>query len=325
MGPLPVGSVLRNRYRISKILYQSKLTNVYAVQDTHLVGNMWAVKEMKVLAMNSLERQKIISQFQKEVIKMSQLSHPNLARIIDFFVEGQNLYIIREFIPAYDLETLMAKQGTPFREREVLSWGIQLADALSYLFSKKFPAVYFREFTLSNILVSAEGEVKLIDLGLARIFQTETDPERLQIMGSMDYGSPEQFNEFGIFDQCSLVYSLGAILFHLITKQKPSLTPFDLPPIENLNSEVSKATINIISKATENEPRMRYQALSDMKKDLIDARRRRESETAVMPVKEAKTQAQTQGGVNFLLIFLILALAGGIIFFIYKMFFPPGP
>ena len=206
---LPVGTILSSRYRISKILYQSKLANVYTVEDIHLVGNIWAVKEMKVLAMNSTDRQRIIAHFQAEVMKMTELTHPNLARVIDFFVEGRNLYVIREFIPAYDIETLMAKSSGNLKERDVLAWGIQLSDCLHYLYGKKFPAVFYRELALGNILVNSEGMIKIIDLGLARLFQTETNPEKMQSMGSMHYAPPEQFDEYGSFDQRSLVYSCG--------------------------------------------------------------------------------------------------------------------
>lgn len=320
MGPLPVGTVLQNRYRISKILFQSKLANVYIVEDTHLVGNVWAVKEMKVLAMNSFERQKIVSQFQKEVMKLSELNHPNLARVIDFFVEGRNLYVIREFIPAYDIETLMTKASGSLREREVLSWGAQLADCLNYLYNRKFPAIFYRELTLANILVNSEGQCKIIDLGLASIFQTETNPERLQKMGSMNYASPEQFDEYGNFDQKSLVYSLGAMVYHMLTGKNPSTSLFNLPPVEELNPNVSKATRTIIKKATSNQPKMRHQSLNDLKKDMLRARMDPGAGAAAVPPKEK----EAGGKFSFLQIILLLfglLVAGGILYAIYRLFF----
>ncbi len=322
--PLPVGTILSNRYRISKILYQSKLANVYTVEDIHLVGNIWAVKEMKVLAMNSTDRQKIIAHFQAEVVKMTELNHPNLARVIDFFVEGRNLYIIREFIPAFDIETLMAKSSGHLKERDVLAWGIQLADCLSYLYSKKFPAVFYRELTLGNILVNSEGMIKIIDLGLARLFQTETNPEKMQSMGSMHYAPPEQFDEYGSFDQRSLVYSCGAMLYHMLTARNPSGHLFNLPPIDQFNQEVSRTTRSIISKATANEPRMRHQSLSDLKRDLSRARKdpgsaRRVAE--VPPEPEEKAGGGTFGILATVAYILGLIVAGGLIFLIYRLFF----
>lgn len=319
MPPLGVGSILKNRYRISKILHQSKLTNVYVVDDIHLQGNIWAVKEMKFLAMDNIERQKIISQFQQEVTKMTELSHPNLARVIDFFVDGQNLYVIREFIPAYDVGTLMKKTAGMLRERDVVSWGVQLADVLAYLFSRKFPAVFFRELILANILINSDGGVSLIDMGLARAFQMETDPNKLSTLGCMDYASPEQFDEHGVFDQRTLVYNLGAILFHMLTKKNPAQCLFNLPPIEDINPEISRATRAIIKKATEVEPRQRYQTLADMKRDLKNALRHPDVNYIEMENKPKNKKPSINW--NYFALALIFLLIGGIFYLVYKIFF----
>ncbi len=318
MPPLPVGSILQNRYRISKILYQSGLTNVYAAEDIHLVGNLWAIKEMKVLAMNSLERQNIIAQFEKEVKKMAQLSHPNVARIIDYFVEGHNLYIIREFIPAYDIGTIMRKTSGPLRERDVLAWGAQIADALHYLYNQKFPAIFFRDLNLANVLVTSEGVVKLIDLGLARLFQTETNPEYLNKMGSMDYAPPEQFEEYGIFDEKSLVYSLGAMLFHMLTAQNPALTPFEIPPVENFNPDVSLATRRIIAKATQYDHRKRYQSLLDMRKDMLRARKN-PTPSPEVTVDVSNMEDPEEWGILWPIIVILFSI--GAAYLVFKLFF----
>lgn len=319
MGPLILGSVLRNRYRVSKILYQSKLTNVYTVEDTHLVGNVWAVKEMKVLAISSADRQKIVANFQSEVMKLSELAHPNLAKVIDFFVEGRNLYVVREFIPAYDVATLMAKYDGNVKEKDVVSWGIQLADCLSYLSSRKFSAIFFRELNLANILVDSEGVVKIIDLGLASIFQTETNPERLQAMGSMDYAPPEQFEGQGSFDQRSLVYSLGAIMFHMLTGQSPAQTLFNLPPVKNLDPTASSHIQSVIRKATSNDPRTRFQTLNDMKRELQKMWVEPEIKQSISVLVRESRSGPKAGQV--LLVLSALAAVGLIVYWIVKTFF----
>ncbi|MCE1248404.1 MAG: serine/threonine protein kinase [Firmicutes bacterium] len=320
--PLTIGNVLRNRYRISRVLYQSPLTNVYVVEDVHLRGNVWAVKEMKFLAMDSFERQKIIAQFEQEVMKMTELAHPNYAKVIDFFVEGQNLYIIREFIPAYDVDTIMRKTTGMMRERDVVSWGIQLADVLNYLYNKKFPAIFFREFSLPNILINSDGNVSIIDLGLARVFQTDNDPGRNLNVGPIDYPCPEQFDENGVFDQRTLVYSLGSVLYHMMTKKNPGQMMFKLTPIEELNPEVSKAFKVIIKKSTEIDPRLRYQTLHDMKRDLQSALKSPEMKIVEPLEKPRKRQEKNSpANWNFLVAGAIMLLAAGIFYLIYKIFF----
>ena len=331
MSSVAVGTVLQNRYRISKVLYQSRLTNVYLVDDIHLRGNVWAVKEMKFLAMDSFERQNIIKQFELEVRRMTELSHPNFAKVIDFFVEGQNLYILRQFIPAYDISTIMKKTSGYLRERDVMKWGIQLADVLNYLYNRKFPAVFFRELNLSNILVKSDGKVSLIDLGLATAFLTETDPDKLSVMGATNYASPEQFEENGQFDQRSLVYNLGALLYHILTKKNPAHSLFNLPPIEQLNPEVSGGTRMIIKKATEIDPRLRYQTLAEIVKDMQSAVKGIDS-SGPEPVREVKFDAEMhleperekkpiKLNWNYMAIIIILSLTAGILYLIYKIFF----
>lgn len=320
--PLPVGGVLKDRYRISKVVHQSKLTNVYLVDDIHLRGNVWAVKEMKFLAMDNIERQKIIAMFRYEVARMTELSHPNFAKVIDFFVDGQNLYVIRQFIAAYDIRSLMRKTTGMLREKDVISWGIQLADVLNYLHKKNFPSVFFRELNLDNILVNAEGEVSLIDLGLATAFQMETNVDKLKTMGASEYASPEQFDEEGQFDQRTLVYNLGALIYHMLTKKSPAQNLFDLPPLESINPEVSSATCRIIKRATEIEPRLRYQSLNDFKRDLAYSIKHPDMKVAQV-VQPEKEKEQTKGGINWSLLAaaIIFTLVGGIFFLIYKLFF----
>jgi len=320
MPALAVGTVLQNRYRISRVLYQSQLTNVYAAEDIHLKGNIWAIKEMKFLAMDNLERMLAIEQFEIEVKKLAALNHKNLAKVIDFFVEGQNLYIIREFIAAYDIATIMSKSGSPISESEVLSWGIQLSDVFGYLYSQKFPAVFFRELNLTNILIDSKGSLKLIDLGLARIFQTETHPGRLENIGSLEYSPPELFEEGGEFKETALVYSLGAILFHIATGRNPSQNLFNLPPVESINPELSALTCQIIKKATRNEKEKRYQSLSDMKKELQIARKRL-LESLEKPGPKGLQKKVSPPAQSLLLLLVIIILSGCIVYLIYKLFF----
>ncbi len=269
MASYSVGMVLRSRYRISRIIYQSQMFNVYYVEDLHLKGKVWAIKEMKMVAVDPQERNRILSQFHAEALNLTSLSHPNIAKVVDFFIDSNNLYIVREYAPAVDIANVIQKDD--IEEREVLSWGIQLADALNYLYNHKLPAVFFRELNLGNILVSGQGNITLIDLGLARLFQTRQDLESIKRTGSMDYAAPEQFSEEGIFDARTLIYNLGAILFHCLTRVNPASTPFNLPAPQSLNPGISEKANQIILKATRYDPRERHQNLQELSRDLKSA------------------------------------------------------
>jgi serine/threonine-protein kinase len=263
---IPKGKVMRNRYRIHQLLHQSRHANIYLVEDQHLRGNVWAVREMQLFAVDSFEKSRIVAQFNAEGQVLSSLAHPGLAKVVDFFTEGNNLYIVREYVHGTDLGQLLEGRNTPLGERDALSAIAQVLEAIMYLWSRKLPAIFFRELCAQNIIFCKGGEVKLLDLGLARVFQPSGDPEALARVGSIDYASPEQFSEGGTFDQRSLVYSVGAILYHIMTRHNPALSPFSLEPVAALNPNVSPAVEEIVNRATENDPRNRYQTLAELKK-----------------------------------------------------------
>jgi len=264
------GVVLRARYRIVQVLNQSRHANVYLVEDQHLTGRVWAVREMQLLAVDNYEKNRVMAQFQAEALRLSQLSHANLAKVLDFFIEGNNLYIVREYVHGTPLGQMLSGRAMPLSEREALNCLGQILEAITYLMSNKVPAVFFRELTAENILVSKSGSVKIIDLGLAGLFATG-GPDSQQRVGSLDYASPEQFSENGAFDQRSLVYSLGAMLYHMLTRRNPALSPFALEPIEEINPNITPAVEDIVHRCTEIDPRDRFATLADLKKNLAQA------------------------------------------------------
>jgi serine/threonine-protein kinase len=316
---IPLGTVLRARYKIDSILYQSKLSNVYYVSDLHMPGKVWVIKELQPIAADPVDRNRTLVQFHAEALNISSLSHPHFAQLMDFFVEGSNMYIVREYIHGTDLGSIMSKMSTPFDEKSVVTWGIQLADTLGYLYGKKLPAVFFREFHIGNIILSTQGGVKIIDLGLARMFQTGADAEVMKRMSSADYASPEQFDEIGAFDQRSLVYNLGAILYHLLTRKNPGTTPFKLAPAQTVNPSLSRGLVEIIRKATEIDPKDRYQSLIEMKRDLMSLSKYPEIFATRSPVASEK-EDELQ---NWLLGVFLVIIIGSILLLVYFFFLKP--
>lgn len=324
---IPLGVSLRARYRIVQLLHQSRHANIYLAEDQHLPGHMWAVREMQLLAVDNFEKNRIMSQFHAEALRLSQLTHPTLARVLDFFVDGNNLYIVREYVHGSDLGHLLSSRAMPLSEREALQVITQIVEAITYIQSRKLPPVFFRELTAQNIIVAKTGSVKLVDLGLASVFQAG-DPQSQQQVGSLDYASPEQFSEAGAFDQRSLVYSVGAILYHMLTRRNPALSPFALEPVEEINPNISEGVEDIVHRSTEIEPRDRYASLADLKKALQqamkgpDAAGRRgsgnRSWNGGAPLEEGPMDAPVW---NWILGFFLLALMSGALLAIYYYFF----
>lgn len=336
MSPsLATGMVLRTRYRITQLLHHSRHAEIYLVEDQHLRDRVWAVRVMPVYSVDPYERSRIVGEFTAEAQRLSQLDHPTLAKVIDYFVEGNHLYIVREFVYGTDLEQLLTSRVMPMAEREALQSVSQIVDVIVYLLGRKVPAIFFRELTAKNIIICKSGQVKLLDLGLARAFQS-LDAEAMTRVGSLDYASPEQFSENATFDQRSLVYSVGAILYHMLTRRNPALSPFALDAVEEVNPNVSAAVEDLVHRATENDPRKRYATLADLKKHLQHAARspgpparvRGNPGAArdgwqVRPPGEDEEEAYDGSIWHWILVAVLVSLMSGALLAIYYYFFRP--
>jgi serine/threonine protein kinase len=318
-----MGTILRGRYRIIKVIFETMLVNVYYVNDLHLPEKAWVVREMQTIAIDNAERSRVIKKFYAEASRISAITHPYIGTVVDFFAEGTNFYIVREYIHGADLATILKRNQRPFIESDVILWSAQLSEALSFLYASKFPAIFFREFHMSNIICTAAGSIKLIDLGLASIFQTETDTDNLNRLGSSDYAPPEQFAEDGTFDMRSLVYTLGAFMYHTVTNVNPATSPFALKPLNLLNPTLSPPLQEIINKATEIDPKKRYQALNDMRKDLLSLLKNPKMAVARAEKERGKDKGNDGGLLNWLLGFVLIFIMGTILFLIYYFLLKP--
>ena len=310
---LTPGTVLRARYKIDRIIYETHLVNIYYAHDVHMKGKAWAVREMKLIAEGSGEKSALISKFKREASAIASISHPMLASVVDFFTEYDYLYIIREYVSGIDLNTRLNRQMAPFKEDEVVSWAIQLADLLNFLYLKKVPPIFFREFNMGNLVAEQSGIIKITDIGLAKIFYSDTNLEHLGHLGASEYAAPEQFEGGGVFDIKSLVYSLGAFMYHALTNVNPSISPFDLQPASLLNPTLSRSVQDIIKKATDPEPRKRFQSLLDMKKSLsgrIKDLPIAKTHNVLLPKPKDDNSSGIQNMMFFVIVTILLSLLG---------------
>lgn len=321
---LPLGSSLRGRYRIHRTLHQSRLRNLYIAEDQHLKGKFWVVKEMQPVGVDPGDRVRILALFQAEALQISALEHPNLPKLVDFFAQESNLYLIREFIPGTDLGSVLeSRRALP--EIEVLKIGVQLCDLLAYLWTRKLPSGTYREMRLSNMVITGTGQLKLLDVGFGRLFGGRgTDS-----MGAPDYAAPEQFTGEGGGDARTLVYNVGAFLYHLLTGMNPSSSPFDLPPLDSLRPGISSATRSLVDRATRNRPLERPANLQELRRGLERAtgaaarqstRNRERESRAVIRQEGPRTSSPIWAWVLGL---LLTALMGGALVVVYQVFLQP--
>jgi hypothetical protein len=269
--PLAIGTVLKNKYRIVRLVGGGGMAWVYQVEELPPgSGRLWALKELRPQTEDKGEQAVARGLFEQEARLLRGLDHPNIPTIGDFFDENGRACLVMEFIWGESLEKRLRSANAPLLETDVLKWAIQLCDALDYLHSRQ-PPIIFRDLKPSNVMVTNTGLVKLIDFGIARTYKAGKKRDTVA-MGSENYAAPEQWGR-GQTDARSDVYALGATMYHLLANMAP--TPAFLPseplPLGNYNGAVSKETIALIEKAMDRDRQNRFQSAAEMRRALVAA------------------------------------------------------
>ncbi len=269
--PLAIGTVLKNKYRIARLVGGGGMAWVYQVEELPPgSGKLWALKELRPQTEDRAEQAMARNLFEQEAKLLRGLDHPNVPKIADFFEENGRACLVMEFIWGESLEKRLRAANAPLLETDVLKWAVQLCDALHYLHTRQ-PPIIFRDMKPSNAMVTNTGLVKLIDFGIARTYKAGKKRDTVA-MGSENYAAPEQWGK-GQTDARSDVYALGATMYHLLANMAP--TPAFLPseplPLGNYNGALSKKTIALIEKAMDRERERRFQSAEEMREALIAA------------------------------------------------------
>ncbi len=268
---MAIGTVLKNRYRIVRLVGGGGMAWVYQVEELPVgSGRLWALKELRPQSQDRTEEAAARGLFEQEARLLRALDHPNIPDIVDFFEENGRACLVMEFIWGESLEKRLQAANAPLLESDVLYWAIQLCEALHYLHTRQ-PPIIFRDLKPSNVMVTNTGLVKLIDFGIARTYKVGKKRDTVA-MGSENYAAPEQWGK-GQTDARSDLYALGATIYHLLANMAP--TPAFLPseplPLGNYNSAVSPKTIAIVEKAMARDRERRFQSAQEMRQALLAA------------------------------------------------------
>ena len=265
---LEQGFLLQDRYCIFEILGQGGMGYVYRAVDENL-GVEVAVKE------NLFTTEEYAHQFRREAVILAKLRHQNLPRVTNHFViKGQGQYLIMDYIPGEDLREWMEREGT-VPEREVVTIGTALCDALGYLHSQD-PIVLHRDVKPGNVRITSNGEVYLVDFGLAKIIRGDGVTAIGAQAMTPGYSPPEQYGAART-DNRSDIYSLGATLYAALTGVIPedglaqTMDQTELTPVRERNLGVSRQTASAIEKALAIYPEDRFQNAAEFKNELFIA------------------------------------------------------
>lgn len=267
---LEANSIVHNRYRIVRIIGQGGMGAVYESIDQRL-GNKVALKQMIVSgAQYSIA-------FEREARLLAALRHPSLPKVTDFFIEGDQQFLVMEFIPGADLAALRKQRGQPFAVEEVLRWGEEVLLALEFLHSQKPPIIH-RDIKPQNLKVTPEGTIVLLDFGLAKGSATAFSQVATtnSIFGYTPMYAPlEQIQGTGT-SAASDLYSLAATLHHLLTDTLPvdvlaragallAGKPDPLRPANELNPMVTPAIGAWLVRGLQPDQNQRYASAAEMR------------------------------------------------------------
>lgn len=243
--------ILQKRYRVLRSLGRGGLGAVYLCDDLRLPGRQWALKQMNSPQPELFE--KFRASFAREAGTLSQLRHPNLPDLVDFFEEGEDLFLVMEYVEGENLAEYVRRRG-PLDEREAFNIGRTLLGILEYL-HQRTPPIIFRDLKPENVMITTEGRVKLIDFGLARRFAPDKRVDTLP-SGSVGYAAPEQWDDQGQTDARSDIYAWGATLAYLLSGKIPSPV-FPMAALRE-SASLSPAARAILDKCTRARATDRY-------------------------------------------------------------------
>ncbi|MBK9200985.1 MAG: serine/threonine protein kinase [Candidatus Obscuribacter sp.] len=239
--PLPTAhSLQEGRYKVLMELAAGGMSAVYLARRDS--GAKVVLKESVLPADIGPEQQaKARELFERESVLLLKLHHPQIARVLDRFVEDDRDYLVLEYIPGLTLRQLVKAKGKQ-KEKDVINWASQLAEILVYLHGQK-PPVLHRDLTPDNIILQDDGKLCLVDFGAANEFVGQATGT---MVGKQCYIAPEQLR--GKATPLSDLYALGGTLFFLLTGTDPE--PLASSIARDVCPDVSQSTSDFIARLT---------------------------------------------------------------------------
>jgi serine/threonine protein kinase len=263
------------KYDVLSELGQGASANVYLADDPFNDRKV-AVKVAKTdVEMGDEEAKRFEKLFLNEASLAGKLNHPNIVCVYDAVVDGDQRYIVMEYVPGGSLKKYCSETNLlPMRQAVLVIF--KLCRALDYAFQN---GVIHRDIKPANILLSERDDIKISDFGTAKISHA-THTQIDGFLGSPAYMSPEQINEEGPSVQ-SDIYSMGVVMYELLTGKLPfraensvsminKILNEDPIPIESLRPDLPERLVQIVKKAMHKDPKVRYPSWYEMASDLAN-------------------------------------------------------
>ena len=256
-----IGTIIDGKYEILKEIGRGGMSTVYLAMDSHL-NKQWAVKEIRKKGTGAND-EIVVNSLLAEANLMKRLDHPALPRIVDIIDNGITIYVVMDYIEGESLDKILKEYGVQDEEK-VIEWAKQICDALSYLHSQKPRPIVYRDMKPANIMLKPEGNIKIIDFGIAREYK-EQNLADTKVLGTRGFAPPEAYN--GQTTPRSDIYSLGMTMHNLLTGVDPRMGD-GYVPVRQINPNLSEGIELIIDKCVQPAEENRYQSCADLIYDL---------------------------------------------------------
>ncbi|HEV3475123.1 MAG TPA: Stk1 family PASTA domain-containing Ser/Thr kinase [Actinomycetota bacterium] len=266
----PKKRVLAGRYQLEAPLGQGGMAKVFRATDTVLNRQV----AVKVLSPQFASDEAFVARFRREAQAAAGLNHPNIVSVFDTGSQGEVHFIVMEYVEGRTLRDVIHQEGPLLPERAV---EIAAAVALALAAAHEAGLVH-RDVKPGNVMLTKDGEVKVMDFGIARTSTGDTLTQTATVLGTASYLSPEQAQSQPV-DPRSDIYSLGCVLYEMLTGQPPFTgeSPVSIAykhvretpvPPGRKNADVPQSIDSVVMKCLAKNPANRYETADELRQDL---------------------------------------------------------
>ncbi|WP_033543696.1 Stk1 family PASTA domain-containing Ser/Thr kinase [Planococcus sp. CAU13] len=265
-----IGRNINGRYKILKLIGGGGMSNVYLAHDMILDRDI----AIKILRYDFSNEEELRRRFQREALSTTSLAHPNIVNIFDVGEDGSMPYLVMEYVPGKTLKEYIIEHS-PLQPERAVKIMKQLASALAHAHHNQ---IVHRDIKPQNILMDADGNVKITDFGIAMALSATSYTQTNSVLGTVHYLSPEQARG-GNATKKSDIYSLGIVMYELLTGRLPfsgesavsialKHLQTETPSLREIVPTIPQSLENVVLKATAKNAQHRYQSADEMDEDL---------------------------------------------------------
>jgi len=327
------GSTFASRYEVIEELGKGGMGKVYRVEDKKIKGEI----ALKLIKPEIAADKKTIERFSNELKMARMISHRNVCRMFDLGEEKGSHYITMEYVPGEDLKSSIKRMG-PLSAGKTIFIAKQVCDGLAEAHRL---GVVHRDLKPQNIMIDKDGNARIMDFGIARSLKTKGITAAGVMIGTPEYMSPEQV-EVKDVDQRSDIYSLGVILYEMVTGRVPfeGETPLSIAmkhkgeipkDPKELNTQISEGLSRVILKCMEKAKEKRYQSAGEVRSELTRIEEGIPTTERVIPERKPQTSKEItvtfkKRWMGIAALFVVVLVVGVTILFLRKEKpMPPSP